>query len=133
MIDIEKTYEIYWDVVAKAPPGAVLDMFSKAWTEINRHENIVAFISGGSDSDIVVDVLTKLDTEKRIRYAYCATGMEYEATKRHLKDLEEKYGIKIEQVDPILPIPTCCRKYGVPFWSKRVSEMIYRLQRHNFK
>lgn len=133
MLDIEERQRIYWDVVDKAPPGPILDMFSKAFTEINRHENIVAFISGGSDSDTMLDMLTKLDPEKRIRYVYCATGMEYEATKRHLKDLEAKYGIKIESVDPILPIPTCCRKYGVPFWSKRVSEMIYRLQRHNFK
>lgn len=129
----EKQQQLYRDIVWNAPAGPILDMFSKAWQEIARHENIMAAISGGSDSDIVLDVLCKLDPDKRIKYVYFNTGLEYDATKRHLRELEDKYGIKIESVDPFLPIPTCCRKYGVPFWSKRVSEMIYRLQRHNFQ
>lgn len=124
---------IYDEVVRKAPPGPILDMFSKAWRIMKTHEKVMVSISGGSDSDILADVFTKLDREGKVTYVYFKTGMEYEATKRHLVELEQKYGIKIEGVDPIMPIPTCCRKYGVPFWSKRVSEYIYRLQRHGFK
>ena len=30
-------------------------------------------------------------------------------------------------------MPLGCKRYGVPFWSKHVSEMIERLQRHGFK
>lgn len=119
--------------IYNAPTIPILDMFSKIYLTLGKHQNIVVFISGGSDSDIVLDAIYRMDTEKKVRYAYCATGMEYDATKRHLKELEEKYGITIEEVEPIMPIPTCCRKYGVPFWSKRVSEMIYRLQKHDFK
>jgi 3'-phosphoadenosine 5'-phosphosulfate sulfotransferase (PAPS reductase)/FAD synthetase len=81
----------------------------------------------------LLDVIHRLDPDKKAVYVFYNTGLEYEATKRHLVDLEEKYNIKIEWVDPILPIPTCCRKYGVPFWSKRVSDYIQRLQRHGFK
>lgn len=116
-----------------APSVPILDMFAKIYSTLAQHETVLVFISGGSDSDIMLDAFRRIDTEKKARYIYCGTGMEYEATKRHLKELEQRYGIKIETVPPILPIPTCCRKYGVPFWSKRVSEMIYRLQRHGFK
>lgn len=121
------------DLIENAPTGPILDMFAKIFSTLRQHQTVLVFISGGSDSDVMLDAVHRVDTQKKARYIYCGTGMEYEATKRHLRQLEEKYSIKIETVDPILPIPTCCRKYGVPFWSKRVSEMIYRLQRHDFK
>ena len=47
--------------------------------------------------------------------------------------MEHKYNIKIRPHKAIIPIPTACKQYGQPFISKHVSEMIYRLQRHNFK
>jgi 3'-phosphoadenosine 5'-phosphosulfate sulfotransferase (PAPS reductase)/FAD synthetase len=121
------------DVIESAPTGPILDMFAKIYSTLGQHERVVVYVSGGADSDVVVDAFHRLDKDKKVRYAYCATGMEYEATKRHLKELEKKYDIVIEEVKPSMPIPTCCRKYGVPFWSKMASEMIYRLQRHNFK
>lgn len=125
--------DTYNEVVLKAPTLPILDMLSKAHMILERHERPMIAISGGWDSDLLVDIFCRLDVDKKSRFVYFNTGMEYDATKRHLDDLEAKYGIEIEWVDPLLPIPTCCRKYGVPFWSKRVSEMIYRLQRHNFK
>lgn len=125
---------LYDTVVMKAPPGPILDMFSKAWRIMQTHDKIMVSVSGGSDSDLLVDVFKKLDPAgSKVTFVYFNTGMEYDATKRHLDELEQKYGIKIEKIDPIMPIPTCCRKYGVPFWSKRVSEYIYRLQRHKFQ
>ena len=120
-------------VVFEAPTQPIQDMLSKVLAEIRNHEKIMVGISGGSDSDILVDAFCRLDPEKKTVYVFHNTGLEYAATKQHLKDLEEKYGIAIVWVDPIMPIPTCCREYGVPFWSKRVSEYIYWLQRHGFK
>lgn len=120
-------------VVFAAPTQPIQDALSKFLMEIRNHHNVMVGISGGSDSTIMVHIFSLLDPEKKTVYVYYNTGLEYAATKRHLKELEEKYGITIEWIDPIMPIPTCCRKYGVPFWSKRVSEYIYRLQRHDFK
>lgn len=130
---MKNTNQIMLDGIIDAPTLMILDMFSKIPRMLETHSVVLVFISGGSDSDIMLDAIYRMDTEKKARYIYCGTGMEYEATKKHLQYLEEKYSIHIETVDPILPIPTCCRKYGVPFWSKRVSELIYRLQKHNFK
>lgn len=122
-----------YDTVIDAPGGPIMDMMAKANSIFMQKSRIMVSVSGGSDSDIMTDVTYRLDPEKKAVYVNFDTGLEYEATKRHLNDLEKKYGIKIERIPPVLPIPTCCRKYGVPFWSKRVSEMIYRLQKHNFK
>lgn len=111
----------------------VLNSFVKAEREIERHDRILCSVSGGADSDIVVDMLSRLDDDHKVTYAWFDTGMEYQATKDHISDLESKYGITIRRVKAIKPIPTSCMQYGQPFISKYVSEMIERLQRHGFQ
>ncbi len=111
----------------------IFDSFIKGNPKIETKKRIVCSISGGSDSDIMLDITTKLDTEKKVIYVFFDTGIEYEATKRHLDYLEQKYGITINRIKAITPVPLGCRKYGVPFWSKHASEMIERLQKHGFK
>lgn len=112
---------------------AVYESFLVANSKLEQYKKIVASISGGSDSDIIVDLFTKLDDEKKVKYKFFDTGIEYEAQKKHLDYLEQKYGIEIERLKSLKPVPLGCKLYGVPFWSKHVSEMIERLQRHGFK
>jgi hypothetical protein len=45
------------------------------------------------------------------------TGLEYEATKRHLVDLENKYGIKIERIRG-KSVVWAVRQYGFPILNK---------------
>ena len=111
----------------------IFDSFIKSAPKLEIKNRIVCMISGGADSDILLDIFAKLDTERRVKYIFFDTGIEYEATKRHLDFLEEKYNITIERVKAPVPVPLGVRRYGLPFWSKFVSEMIYRLQRHDFK
>lgn len=111
----------------------ILESFLVAKSKLNRYPDgtIMCSISGGADSDIMLDLITKIKPD--VKYVFFDTGLEYQATKDHLRYLEEKYGIEIEIQKAKIPIPISCRKYGQPFISKRVSEMIDRLQRHNFK
>lgn len=122
------------EILDDAPQNlTIFDSLLITDNKLKRYRNIMCSVSGGADSDIVVDICTKVDRENKIKYVFFDTGLEYEATKKHLKYLEEKYNIKIEVEKAIKPIPLCCRKYGQPFISKQVSEYISRLQRHNFK
>ena len=102
-----------------------------------RYRKILVSVSGGADSDAVVDIIEKVrdpeDKDQEVEYVYFDTGLEYQATKEHLTDLEKRYGIQIDRRRAIKPIPTCCKQYGEPFISKQVSEWIQRLQAHNFK
>lgn len=114
----------------------VADNFTIAWSKINSplYKNILCTISGGSDSDVMLDILTKCDKDGKITYVFCNTGLEYQATKEHLDELEQKYGVKIERVRPKWPIPVAVKKYGQPFLNKKpVSEYMERLQKHGFK
>ena len=105
----------------------------KAQRILMRSYNPVCSISGGADSDIVLDLMHKVDKDGKVRYIWIDTGLEYSATKEHLTELEQKYGIEILRIKPEKPIPTCVREYGVPFLSKYVSEQMMRLQKHNFQ
>ena len=107
----------------------------KAFAKINQsnYEKAVCTISGGSDSDVMLDIVWRCDKDEKVEYVWFDTGLEYQATKDQLKVLEEKYGITITKYRAIKPIPATCKQYGQPFLSKYVSEMIQRLQRHNFK
>lgn len=98
-----------------------------------HYKKVLCTISGGADSDIVLDLLTKCDNNKIVEYVYFDTGLEYYATKEHINYLQHKYNIVITTLKPKIPIPLAVKKYGQPFISKMVSEFIQRLQSHGFK
>lgn len=114
--------------------ATVLDNFVKAYSIINKpqYKTIFCSISGGGDSDVMMDIIYKVDVNKKVTYVWFDTGLEYEATKRHLDYLENKYDLKILRERAIKPIPTTCREYGQPFLSKDVSQYLDRLQKKNF-
>ena len=113
----------------------VVDAFTKANSIINnpKYESALCSISGGADSDIMLDLLTKIDKDHKITYIWFNTGLEYQATKDHLDYLENRYDVEIVRERAIKPIPQCCQEIGVPFLSKRVSDMIQCLQENDFK
>ena len=119
-------------LVDTAPNLEILNSFLVTEAKLQKSRKAVCSISGGSDSDIVADICANIDTEGKVTYVFFDTGLEFQATKAHLDDLENKYGIKIHREKAVKPIPLCCRQYGIPFLSKQVSEFIERLQRHNF-
>ena len=111
----------------------IVDTLVKARSILDRHSKCAVSVSGGSDSDIVMDLIELVKPDGcEVRYVFFDTGLEYEATKRHLDYLEQKYGVTIERRKPRKTIPVVCREYGIPFISKDVSEMLNRLQKHSF-
>lgn len=113
----------------------ILKSFYMTDYRLKDYDNIVCSISGGSDSDIILDLLERVnkDIKSNITYVFFNTGLEYQATKDHLKELEKKYNIEIQVINAKTPIPITCKEYGQPFLSKQVSEFMMRLQKHNFK
>jgi 3'-phosphoadenosine 5'-phosphosulfate sulfotransferase (PAPS reductase)/FAD synthetase len=105
----------------------------KARLVLSRHSKAVISTSGGSDSDIILDLIELIKPDYcEVRYVFFNTSLEFDATLQHLDYLEQKYGITIDRRKPRKTIPTACREYGIPFISKDVSEMLNRLQAHGF-
>ena len=100
-------------------------------THLKRHPNAICSYSGGSDSDILIDLIERTRTMfntlcgnevlKPVKYAFFNTGLEMQATKRHVKEVAEKYGVEIEEFRPKINIVQSTRQHGIPFVSKIMS------------
>lgn len=111
----------------------IQNAFIVAKNKLEQSYAPVCSISGGADSDIMLDLIYRSDEEHKTKYVFLDTGLEFQATRKHLAELQDKYGIEIETLKAVKPIPTCVKKYGVPFLSKQVSENIMRLQTNGFQ
>ena len=123
-------------VLDASPTFLVQDAFIKGGSVIGSgaYKKISISVSGGWDSDVVVDFISRIPHDKdSVCYVFFDTGMEFQATKEHLDFLEKKYGITIQREKAVVPVPLGVRRYGYPFLAKQVSEYIDRLQRHGFK
>lgn len=91
---------------------------------LTEHPNASCAYSGGSDSDIMIDLIErtrKLFSLPPINYAFFNTGLEMKATKDHVKATAEKYGVEITEYRPKVNIVQATRQHGVPFVSKIMS------------
>lgn len=131
---MSRLYDIVDYLEKEKVSQVIIDAFIKTQAMYNEYGVCNVSISGGADSDIMLDICTNLDTEHNMfRYYFINTGMEYEATRRHIKELEVKYDITIEQVRPQVSCKVICSTYGMPFISKQVSEYIGKLQAAGFQ
>ena len=93
-------------------------------TRLQQHPNAICSYSGGSDSDILIDMIEtarKLFGLPPVKYAFFNTGLEMQAIKDHVKKVAERYGVEITTYRPKINIVMATRKYGVPFVSKIMS------------
>lgn len=129
-----KPFDNFQDAIEYAADSEILNAFAKGQIYISQCSGTAAcFISGGNDSDFALDIVYHLDINGKVVYVFLDTGWEYQATREHLDYLELKYGITILRVKAKKPVPLAVRQYGQPWFSKFVSSMINRLQKHNFQ
>ena len=107
------------------PPEKFQAIMGIIMTHLRQHPKTICSYSGGADSDIMIDLI---ETTRKIapslplvKYAFFNTGLEMKATKDHVKETEEKYGITIEPYRPKIGIVQASRTYGIPFVSKIMS------------
>ena len=91
----------------------ILNSWMVANSKLSTYRKILCAVSGGSDSDILVHLCATLDENKRVTYVFYDTGLEFQATKNHIKYLESRYGITIETRKAVKPVPACCKQYGI--------------------
>lgn len=121
------------EILESAPNAEIYDAFAKLYNKVNQFSRPICSISGGSDSDIMLHMCTLVDNKSKVCYVFFDTGLEFQATKEHIADLEKRYGITIERHKAERPVPYCVNKYGAPFLNKRVSDYMERLQSHRFQ
>ena len=109
----------------------VVDAYAKLDSVMQEYKdkNVYVSYSGGSDSDTIMWMLRNKGYS--VAAVFFDTGLEYLATKDHVEKMINE-GFHITTIKPKKSIGQTISKSGSPFISKFVSEMLYRLQRHNF-
>ena len=107
-------------------------------TRLKQHPKAICSYSGGADSDIMIDLIEGeygarkyIPSLPPVKYIFFNTGLEMRATKEHVRETAEKYGVEIEEVRPKVSIVQASREYGIPFASKAFSQGTGDLQRKN--
>ena len=108
-------------------------------TRLTQHPNAICSYSGGSDSDIMIDLIERTrkmfndacgrEVLKPVKYVFFNTGLEMKATKDHVKATAEKYGVEIEECRPKISIVKASKEYGIPFLNKHFSERLSDYQK----
>lgn len=125
MVYHSRVYEDRPDYADFDPPQKFMSIMGIIMTRLRQHPNAICSYSGGSDSDILVHLLEtcrRLVPDLKCDYVFFNTGLEMKATKDHVKETEEKYGITIVEVRPKVNIVQATRRYGIPFVSKIMSQ-----------
>lgn len=106
------------------------DTIAKAKSVIPDYLNPRIAYSAGSDSDITIDLMKRAGFN--ITSVFYDTGIEWQATKDHVQYMQEMDN-DIDVIKADRPVPISNRDYGHPFINKRVSDLIERLQKHDFQ
>jgi 3'-phosphoadenosine 5'-phosphosulfate sulfotransferase (PAPS reductase)/FAD synthetase len=121
----------YADFEPEAKFEAIKSIIARRLAE---HPNAICSYSGGSDSDIMIDLIESVRTFlglPEVKYCFFNTGLEMEAIKRHVKETEQKYGVTITEYRPKKNIVLATREHGIPFVSKIMSSGLEGVQTKN--
>lgn len=121
----------YADFEAPEKFEAIKSIIAKRLIE---HPNAICSYSGGSDSDIMlhlIETVRKTFGLPPVQYCFFNTGLEMEAIKRHVRDMEKLYGVKITEYRPKKNIVRATKEYGLPFISKIISSGLEGVQKKN--
>ena len=114
------------------PPHKFMAIEAIIGKRLIEHPKAICSYSGGSDSDILLHLIErvrKMFSLPPMDYAFYYTGLEMEATKRHMREVAAKYGVNIVTYRPKKSIVTACRENGLPFVSKIMSQGLNGVQR----
>ena len=102
-------------------------------TRLRQHPNAICSYSGGADSDILIDLIETArkiaPSLPRVKYVFFNTGLEMKATRDHVKETAQKYGVEIMEARPKVNIVNASRRYGIPFVSKIMSQGLSEWQK----
>ena len=134
-----KNGEFRSSVYTQRPPYADFDAPAKFQAiqsivarRLKEHPNAMCSYSGGSDSDIMLHMIEnvrKIFNLPQVKYYFFETGLEMEATRRHVREQAERYGVEITTVRPKKNIVQATREYGQPFVSKIMSAGLEGVQK----
>lgn len=90
--------------------------------------NVYASFSGGKDSTVLADIISKTSGIQDIPLVFIDTGLEYPEIRRFVLDMKAS-GSDIEIIKPTMKFPQVVKKYGYPAISKDVARRLHYAKR----
>lgn len=90
-------------------------------------KQIALSFSGGKDSTVLIELIKELGWYDLINIVYSNVKMEFDTINKFIKTFDN-----VQILEPKTALPIIYLKYGLPIHSKYTSEMLNRLQKHNF-
>lgn len=121
----------YADFGPEAKFEAIKSIIAK---RLVQYPNAICSYSGGSDSDIMlhmIETVREIFSLPPVQYCFFNTGLEMDAIKRHVKNMEQQYGVTITEHRPTKNIVLATREHGIPFVSKIMSAGLEGVQNKN--
>lgn len=97
----------------------------KGWIEEFGEDGVYISFSGGKDSTVLVDMVTKMGYTD-VPLVFIDTGLEYPEIRNFVKT----YGDRVTWVKPKKNFKQVINDYGYPFISKEVSECVYGAKKY---
>lgn len=92
----------------------------KGWINEYGEDCVYVSFSGGKDSTVLVDIITKMGYEN-IPLVFADTGLEYP----EIREFVKTYGERVIWLKPKMNFRQVIEKYGYPIISKDISKRIY--------
>jgi 3'-phosphoadenosine 5'-phosphosulfate sulfotransferase (PAPS reductase)/FAD synthetase len=90
------------------PPEKFQAIMGIIMTRLRQHPKAICSYSGGSDSDIMIHLIEEArklaPSLPKVDYVFFNTGLEMKATKDHVKETAERYGVEIVEYRPTVNI-----------------------------
>ena len=110
------------ELLSTCPVNQIIgDNLVRAWSKINspKYKKIVCSISGGSDSDVMLDIVWRCDKDNKVEYVWFDTGLEYPEIRQFVKTFDN-----VTILRPKKSFKEVINDYGYPIISKEVSECV---------
>lgn len=87
------------ELIQNCPHHSIIgENLIRGWAKVNSplYDREICLVSGGADSDDMLDIVWRCDLDNKVIYAWFDTGLEYQATKDHLEYLEKSMALRFK-------------------------------------
>ena len=98
----------------------------KEWVDTYGEDGVYISFSGGKDSTVLLHLARQ--EYPNIKAVFCDTGLEFPETRKFVKTIDN-----VDWIKPKMNFRQVIDKYGYPFISKEVSQVIYEAKPYFIK
>ena len=94
------------------------------WVEAYGEDGVYVSFSGGKDSTVLLDIVTRVCGYKNIPAVFVDVPTQYPELKQFARQFCQEREIELVELRPKISFMDVCKKYGFPLISKEISDRV---------